>query len=140
MRALDTQVGGDHYKGMAIQPVQFITALQMGFCEGNVVKYLVRWRLKGGEDDLRKAAHYLDLLWENKNYHGVFYAARERGQRQGTMSIDNMPFELFANENGIEGLERHVLSDVYWWNWTARRCHLSDARTTMVKLLATIDG
>lgn len=60
--ALAVQVGGDHYKGCAIQPIEFIHANGIGFAEGNVIKYVSRWRAKGGVEDLRKARHYLDLL------------------------------------------------------------------------------
>lgn len=63
-RALATQVGGAHYKDMAIQPVEFIHANGIGYFEGCVVKYVSRWRKKGGIDDLRKAQHYLALLIE----------------------------------------------------------------------------
>jgi hypothetical protein len=62
--ALDTQVGGGHYKARKIQPVEFIHANGLGFCEGNVVKYVTRWKDKGGVADLEKARHYLDLLIE----------------------------------------------------------------------------
>jgi hypothetical protein len=140
VRALDTQVGGGHYKDMAIQPVQFITALQMGFCEGNAIKYLVRWRFKGGLQDIEKAAHYIDLLLENPNYQGVFYAARERGRRQGTLGFDSLPLERFVDDNGIEGLERSVISHLYYWNKTARRCHLVDAKTCITALLEAEGG
>ncbi len=64
MSALDQQVNGDHYKSQAIQPVEFIHANGLGFCEGNVVKYVTRWRAKGGVADLEKAKHYLELLIE----------------------------------------------------------------------------
>lgn len=60
--ALAVQVGGDHYKSCAIQPIEFIHANGIGFAEGNVIKYVARWRAKGGIEDLRKARHYLDLL------------------------------------------------------------------------------
>jgi hypothetical protein len=60
--ALDTQVGGTHYKDMKIQPVEFIHANGIGYFEGNVIKYVARWRTKGGIADLEKARHYLDLL------------------------------------------------------------------------------
>ena len=60
--ALDRQVGGDHYKNMKIQPVEFIHANGIGFFEGNVIKYVSRWRAKNGLADLEKARHYLDLL------------------------------------------------------------------------------
>lgn len=62
MSALQQQVGGDHYRAKGIQPIEYIHANNLGFCEGNVVKYVTRWKDKGGEDDLRKAIHYLELL------------------------------------------------------------------------------
>lgn len=58
------QVGGDHYKGKTVQPWDFIAANGLGFFEGNVVKYVTRWKDKGGPEDLQKARHYLDKLIE----------------------------------------------------------------------------
>lgn len=62
--ALAVQVGGKHYKDFAVQPVEFIHKNGIGFCEGNAIKYLCRWRQKNGIEDLRKARHYIDLLIE----------------------------------------------------------------------------
>jgi len=62
LSALDKQESGNHYKDKGIQPIVYIHANNLGFCEGNVVKYVTRWREKGGEADLRKAIHYLELL------------------------------------------------------------------------------
>lgn len=62
--ALDRQEGGRHYADMAIQPVQFIHANNIGFVEGNVIKYVSRHRAKNGVQDLLKARHYIDLLIE----------------------------------------------------------------------------
>jgi len=64
MTALTEQVGGDHYKSLAIQPVEFIHRNGIGFCEGAAIKYLCRWRVKGGIADLRKARHFIDMLIE----------------------------------------------------------------------------
>lgn len=64
MSALDKQVGGDHYKRHAIQPVEFIVANNLGYCEANAIKYLCRWESKGGIRDLEKAIHYIELLIE----------------------------------------------------------------------------
>jgi len=63
--ALDVQVGGQHYKDMVIQPAEFVIKNNIGFCEGNVIKYICRYKLKGGKEDLLKAKHYIDLLLEN---------------------------------------------------------------------------
>lgn len=62
--ALAAQVGGTHYKGFAIQPVEYIHANKLGFCEGNVVKYITRHAAKNGADDIRKVIHYCQLLLE----------------------------------------------------------------------------
>lgn len=59
---LETQIGGQHYKKLAIQPIEYIHANKLGFCEGSVVKYVSRWRDKGGFADLEKAKHFIDLL------------------------------------------------------------------------------
>ena len=62
----DRQVGGNHYKALDPEPWDVIARWGLGFFEGNVVKYLVRWRAKGGIEDLHKARHYLDKLIELK--------------------------------------------------------------------------
>lgn len=61
MSALDKQVDGDHYK-TPIQPIEYIHANNIGFCEGNVIKYVSRWCKKNGLADLEKAKHYIELL------------------------------------------------------------------------------
>ena len=64
MSAFEEQIGGGHYKDMAIQPVEYIHRNKLGFVEGCVIKYVSRWRQKGGVEDLKKARHFLDLLIE----------------------------------------------------------------------------
>lgn len=60
--AMTKQVGGTHYKDMAIQPVEFIIANGLGFCEGNIIKYTCRYKQKNGVEDLRKVIHYAEML------------------------------------------------------------------------------
>ena len=62
--AFDTQEGGDHYSKLAIQPIEYCQRNELGTCESFVVKYVTRWKDKGGVQDLRKARHVLDLLIE----------------------------------------------------------------------------
>lgn len=62
--ANEIQVAGSHYKTKSIQPWDYIAANELGYFEGNIVKYVSRWRDKGGVDDLRKAQHYLQKLIE----------------------------------------------------------------------------
>ena len=61
---LDIQISGDHYKSLPIQPVEYIHANKIPFIEGCVIKYVSRWRSKGGLKDLEKAKHFIDLLIE----------------------------------------------------------------------------
>lgn len=64
--ALDKQVGGDHYKNLPIEPIEYIYKNNLGYCEGNVVKYITRYAKKGGLQDLEKVVHYIELLKELK--------------------------------------------------------------------------
>lgn len=64
--ALDMQIGGEHYKNHAIQPVEFITKNKLGFLEGCVIKRICRYEDKNGLEDLKKAKHEIDLLIELK--------------------------------------------------------------------------
>ena len=59
--ATNKQVGGSHYL-LPIQPIEYILANGLGYCEANVVKYVSRWRNQGGIQDLKKAIHYLEML------------------------------------------------------------------------------
>ena len=60
----DTQVGGNHYQTMKIQPAEFINKNEMKFAEGNAIKYICRHVNKGGLQDLEKAKHYIDMIIE----------------------------------------------------------------------------
>jgi hypothetical protein len=62
--ALDEQVGGRHYKDFVIQPIDYCMRNGLDHCQSNVVKYVSRFRDKGGKEDLLKARHYIDLLIE----------------------------------------------------------------------------
>ena len=59
------QIGGTHYSNLAIEPIDFITANNLGFCEGNIVKYIARWKAKNEIEDLKKARWYIDFLIES---------------------------------------------------------------------------
>ena len=71
--ALNRQVGGDHYKCFATQPVEFIVKNKLGFLPGSVVKRMCRYNKPTGKglQDLQKAKHEIDLLiqleeWEEE--------------------------------------------------------------------------
>ena len=64
VNALKEQVGGDHYSKLAIQPVEYINANKLNYLQGNVIKYVTRYKDKNGLQDLEKAKHYIDMLIE----------------------------------------------------------------------------
>lgn len=89
MSALDTQVGGDHYKKLKIQPVEYMHANGIPFIEGCIIKYASRWRDKGGIADLEKIKHFAQLL------------------------ID---LELKSQEPEVAEQPSHIISDIPSWN------------------------
>ncbi len=64
--ALDN-INPDYYNGKKIQPIDYILSNNLGFCEGNVIKYITRWKQKNGVEDLLKAKKYIDFLIEQEN-------------------------------------------------------------------------
>jgi hypothetical protein len=64
--ANEGQIGGQHYKRLAIQPWDYIVQNDIGYMEGSVIKYISRWRNKNGLEDLYKAKHFIDKLIEHE--------------------------------------------------------------------------
>ena len=62
--ALERQEGGSHYKKFKIQPIEYCQLNGLDYCESNVIKYVSRWRDKGGIEDLKKAIHNIQILIE----------------------------------------------------------------------------
>lgn len=61
MKATDVQIGGSHYKDMAMQPIELITALRCSFIQGCIIKYISRYKAKNGAQDIKKCIHYAQL-------------------------------------------------------------------------------
>lgn len=59
--AKEKQIGGSHYKKHSIQPYTFITKNNLSFFQGNVIKYVCRYKDKNGIEDLKKIIHYCEL-------------------------------------------------------------------------------
>tara|TARA_B110000902_G_scaffold234052_1_gene278312 strand:- start:41 stop:319 length:279 start_codon:yes stop_codon:yes gene_type:complete len=59
---LTAQVGGNHYKNLAIQPVEYITANNLSYLQGSVIKYVTRYKDKNGIEDLQKAIHFVKMM------------------------------------------------------------------------------
>jgi hypothetical protein len=74
MDSLKEQVAGDHYKKLKIQPIEYIVANELGFIEGNIVKYATRHKDKGGIQDVNKIIHYAQLLKD------LYYADYDRNR------------------------------------------------------------
>ena len=62
--AMDTQVGGSHYKHFKFQPTEFIMANELSFLQGCIIKRICRYKIKGGLEDLRKIQHEVDMIIE----------------------------------------------------------------------------
>ena len=60
-RAIDTQVGGDHYSKCAMQPYEYIVKGKLTFTQGNIAKYITRHKNKNGRQDIEKCMHYAQL-------------------------------------------------------------------------------
>jgi hypothetical protein len=61
MSANEKQIGGTHYKQFkGYEPWDVITAWELGYLEGTALKYISRWKDKGGIEDLKKAIHFLE--------------------------------------------------------------------------------
>jgi hypothetical protein len=52
---------GSHYKSFHIQPYEFISKNELSFFQGNVIKYVCRYKNKNGIQDLEKIIHYCEL-------------------------------------------------------------------------------
>jgi hypothetical protein len=65
------QVGGGHYNKYSIQPWDFYAALDLDFFQGSIIKYIIRFKDKGGLEDLQKAQHYLEKYIELQSAKGL---------------------------------------------------------------------
>lgn len=66
MKASDIQVGGSHYKDLAITPREYGIKNKLSFDQINIIKYVTRYKAKGLDEDLKKAKHYIDLILEEE--------------------------------------------------------------------------
>ena len=69
------QVGGDHYRRNEYQHWDWVTDTGLSYLHGCATKYVARWRSKNGEEDLRKAKHYIIKCQETGTLAFTFRAA-----------------------------------------------------------------
>lgn len=131
MSALDTQVGGGHYKTLKVQPVELIMSNHLGYCEGAVVKYLTRWRDKGGLEDVRKAAHFVQILLEDRDYQ------HRLEDRCRLLPIkDSIDGAEYCVANGITGDSRMAIQSVYLFAHRGWRSLLEEAARYIDDIIA----
>ena len=110
-KLLDTQVGGNHYKDLAIQPVEYIFKNNIGYFEGCVIKYVTRWKNKGGVQDLEKAKHFLELLielQEQKAKEGLLSLVKEEQEKESCPEFDNTVYRYLILADGPTPSDYHV--------------------------------
>jgi len=88
---MQKQIGGNHYQQFPFQPTEFIHKMGLNFCQGNVIKYVCRYKFKNGLQDLEKALHYAEMLQS-------FYF-RGYGEGYDYEKIKNPLVKKFENEN-----------------------------------------
>ena len=96
--SLNIQVGGNHYKGLVYQPVQFSVDMCLNFIQGNIVKYVSRYKNKNGNEDLKKVLHYAQLGVElNPTNFCPFHKVDEKvGEFVEKNGLDNVVGEMIT--------------------------------------------
>lgn len=132
MSALERQVGGSHYTSKAIQPVEFWMKNDLGSCEGSVVKYVTRWREKGGVDDLRKARHFLDFILENNDYIARHF---EKRQVYPVRFPNCISANAYIAANKLPEPEAYIVRMVWTWNVTGAVARILEAAEQLDEMI-----
>jgi hypothetical protein len=100
----------DHYN-TPISPIEYIMANGLDFCEGNVVKYVSRWKDKGGIADLEKAIEYLQFLLDEEEYNEAeLFSYEQEQEREGSSTDFSRLFDDWNEERGILGQDDSSLT------------------------------
>jgi len=86
-KANDMQVGGQHYRGVKIQHWDIVDMHRLDYFQGQITKYVMRWRDKGGMQDLLKAQHFLAKYIELQK-EGDTTCGAESGAEPGRGYVD----------------------------------------------------
>ena len=106
MEALEVQVGGDHYKNTPYQPVKFSVDLHLNFIQGNIVKYVTRYKQKNGKQDLEKVVHYA-MIGQELNPSN-YYVSSEMSRKY---------FSDYCTMNNLDELVSEIIEGVIYQNW-----------------------
>lgn len=104
MSALEGQVGGTHYKNMTYQPIKLITELQLNFIQGNIVKYITRYKSKNGLQDLEKVVHYAQL-------------GQELNPKNFVCLRTSAVVEYYVSANNLDEFQEKVIWSAIYQNW-----------------------
>lgn len=111
-RAVDTQVGGNHYKKLGYQPIELIHKLGLDFFQGNMLKYITRYKYKNGQEDLDKCIHYAKLTYELGPKDTLVIT------RKYERPIEEVLEEimLYKKENKLSNLQTEIILAIYNYN------------------------
>jgi len=103
MKPSETQVGGEHYKDMPIQPWHFCQRNRIPYGESNVIKYVCRHRSKGGVEDLRKAIHNIEMIIEDEYGEDDAEVAETGGFKEESTEKYSYPVKAWAVGGNVAG-------------------------------------
>lgn len=106
MKATDVQIGGSHYKDMAMQPIELIVTLRCSFIQGCIIKYISRYKNKNGAQDIRKCIHYAQLAIELGD-------KRRCNDKALSMNINR-----YILKNKLTILQRRIITQAVYNNYT----------------------
>ena len=139
MNPLDHQIGGDHYKHCAIEPVQYWQANMLQGCESMVVKYVTRWRDKGGVEDLHKARHFIRFIQADSLYQRML--RKLCGARvHGAWWHNRITSLEYTRANKLDREEAGVVRHITNWNHTGSPADLRAAEKWMEELIDKASG
>jgi len=139
MNPLDVQVGGSHYKNMAIQPVEYCHKNRLGGIESSVIRYICRWREKNGLEDLAKIPHYVDLLMALESESADVEDAFTNSIQRGVWPANSMPipWKTFTKVNRLAGAETWVVELISTWRDTPEFGKLLRLKRVVLHLIET---
>lgn len=133
MKALDKQVGGDHYKKYKIQPIEFTIANKLSFLQGNIVKYVTRFQDKNGIEDLTKVLHYIDFMIQSYD-HSFFHKVKRWLLVNNWIKLKIRPID-YGVDNDLLTAVRGIINCVVLYD---ERRDLDNAKSLTTLLIARI--
>lgn len=105
MKPLQKQIGGSHYKNFKMQPIELITKTRCSFIQGNIVKYISRYKRKNGKQDLEKAIHYAQLAINLDFFGNLGFKT-------------TLVFGEYCQVNNLSARQAKIIQHTAWDNYT----------------------